>query len=58
MLKKTKPLKDWMILNKNNFYKHMFFLFFIILFGNIINECFSVLRVKNNIFQVTSHFPT
>ena len=26
-----------MILNKNNFYKHMFFRYFVILFGNIIN---------------------
>ena len=29
------PLKDRMILNKNNFYKHIFSSFFIILFGNI-----------------------
>ena len=35
------PLKDRMILNKSNFYKHMFFQFFIILLGNIISE-FSV----------------
>ena len=35
---------DWMILNKNNFYKHMFFQFFIILFGNIING-FSVVTL-------------
>ena len=32
--------KDWTILNKNNFYKHMFFKFFIILFGNISNGFF------------------
>ena len=46
------PLKDWMILNKNDFYKHVFFKFFIILFGNMINGFFSVLCVKNNIPQM------
>ena len=42
LLEQGWPLKDSMILNKNNFYKHVFFQFFIILFGNIINEFFSV----------------
>ena len=34
----------------------MFFKFFIILFGNIINEFFSVLCVKKSISQMTTIF--
>ena len=42
----TERLND--IKKKNNFYKHMLFKFFIILFGNIINGFFSITYKKEN----------
>ena len=47
-------LKDWMILNKNDSYKHRFFKFFIILFGNIING-FSVFQWPPYIYIIQTN---